>query len=127
MFPSGPPTVHLYSAASGSYGCGAVVPNGAWFNLCWPVTFAGIDIVVKELVSVVLSAVMWGPFWKGQHVLFHIHKMAVVQVVDKLNAYDPRLCHMLRCLYFYSALSIHVFCNSHSGGAEHSSRCAILA
>ena len=118
LFPSGPPTVHSYSDASGSYGCGAVVPNGAWFNLRWPVTFAGIDIVVKELVPVVLSAVMWGPFWKGQHVLFHIDNMAVVQVVEKLSAYDPRLCHMLRCLYFYSAHFQFTFSATHIPGVQ---------
>lgn len=28
----GPPSVLVYSDTSGSFSCGAVVPNGAWFN-----------------------------------------------------------------------------------------------
>ena len=32
---SGPPSVHMYLDATGSFGCGAVVPNGAWFNISW--------------------------------------------------------------------------------------------
>ena len=83
------------------------------YNLHWSMTFAGIDIVVKKLVAVVLSAVMWGPFWKRQHALFHIDNMAVVQVVGKLNAYDPSLCRMLWCLYFYSTHFQFMFFATH--------------
>ena len=32
----GPPSVLVYSDTSGSFSCGAVVPNGAWFNAQWP-------------------------------------------------------------------------------------------
>ena len=81
LLPQGPSTVHAYSDASGSFGCGALVPGGAWFVAQWPPHWASVDIAVKELVPVVLAAVLWGPSWTGQHTLFHIDNMAVAQVV----------------------------------------------
>ena len=118
LFPQGPPTVHAYSDASGSLGCGALVPNGAWFIGQWPPHWACVDIAVKELVPVLLAAALWGPSWRGQHVLFHIDNMAVVQVVRNLNASNPLLCHLLRCLYFYSAHFRFTFSATHIPGVQ---------
>ena len=85
-------TYFLY--ASGRFSCGAVVPNGDWFNLQWPSEWSSVDIVVKELVPLVLTGFLCGPFWSAQNVLFHVDNMAVVQVVQHLNASDPRLCQL---------------------------------
>ena len=71
LFHHGLPSVHVFSDASGSFGCGAVVPNGAWFNHMWPSCWSVKDIAVKELLPIVLAAAMWGPRWAGRHILFH--------------------------------------------------------
>lgn len=125
LFPPGPPSVHLFSDASGSYGCGAVDPNRAYFNLQWPQQWSTVDISVKELLPLVLAAVMWGPTWKGRHVLFHVDNMAVVSVVQNLNARDPLLCHFLRCLYLYAAFFQFTFSATHIPGTNNTAADAL--
>ena len=95
-------SVEVFSDASGSYGCGAFFANGSWFSTRWPGSWSTVDISVKELVPLVLAAAMWGSQWRGQQVLFRVDNMAVVKVVQKLNADKLLLCHLLRCLYFIS-------------------------
>ena len=73
---------------------------------------------MKELLPIVLAAVIWGPQWAGRHVLFHIKNLAVVQVVRNLNATDPLLCNFLRCLYFYSAHYQFMFTAAHIPGVK---------
>ena len=125
LFPPGPPSVHVYSDASGSFGCGAVVSNGAWFNAQWPPSWSSVNIAVKELVPVVLAAVLWGPLWRGQHILFHIDNMAVVQVVRNLNASDCCLGQLLRCLYFYAAHFQFSFSAAHIPGVQNTAADAL--
>ena len=105
LFPHVPLMIHAYSDPLGSFSCGVLVLDGAWFTVQWPPHWVSVDIAVKELVPVLLAALLWGPCWVGQHVLFHVDNMAVVQVVQKLNTSKPRLSHLLRCVYFYSACS----------------------
>ena len=45
-----------------------------------------MDIAVKDLVPVLLAAVLWSPFLTGNHILFHIDNMALVEVVRNFNA-----------------------------------------
>ena len=70
LFSTGLPSVHIYSEKSGPFSCGRVVPNSAWFNVQWPPSRSSVDITVKELVPVVLAAVLWSPLWRGHHILF---------------------------------------------------------
>ena len=46
------PMAHMYTDASGSFGCGGVLMSAQWFQIQWPPTWANIDICVKELVPV---------------------------------------------------------------------------
>ena len=73
---------------------------------------------MKELLLIVLAAVVWGPQWAGRHVLFHTDNLAVVQVVRNLNVADPLLCNLLRCLYFYSAHYYLMFTAAHIPGVK---------
>ena len=118
LFPASSPSIHVFSDASGSYGCGAFVPDVAYFSLRWPPHWAEIDISIKELAPLVIACAIWGPTWSGQHVLFHVDNLAVVQVVQRLNARDPYLCHFLRCLYLYSAFFNFEFSATHIPGTE---------
>ena len=65
-----------------------------------------------------LAAILWGPHWAGRHILFHTDNLAVVQVVRNLNAVDPLLCNLLRCLYFYSAHYHFPFTAAHIPGIK---------
>ena len=76
------PSIHVFSDAWGSYGCGAFSPDGMWFNTRWPSNWATVDIAIKELVPLVLAAALWATRWRGHQVVFHVDNMAVVAVVQ---------------------------------------------
>ena len=84
-----------------------------------------MEITVKELVPVVIAAAVWGAGWAGHHILFHIDNLAVVSVVQKLNARDALLGHLLRCLYFYEAHFRFVFSATHVLGIQNSAADAL--
>lgn len=111
-------SVEVFSDASGSFGCGAFFLEGSWFNTKWPMSWSTTDISVKELVPLVLASALWGSQWRGYQVLFHVDNMAVVKVVQKLNADNPFLCHLLRCLYFISVYYNFRITAEHIPGAE---------
>ena len=112
------PSVHVFSDASGSFGCGALIPDEAWYNQEWPSCWATKDIATKELVPIVVAAVLWGPLWAGRHVLFHTDNFAVVQVIQNLNATEPLLCSLLQCLYFYFAYYQFTLTTAHIPGVK---------
>ena len=62
------PSITLTSDASGNWGCGAYV-GSHWFMLPWMGRVQGAHITVKELVPIVIAAMMWGKEWKGETVL----------------------------------------------------------
>ena len=97
------PAAHIYTDASGSFGCGGVLTPSYWFQIQWPPAWAGVDIVVKELVPVVVAAALWGRGWQHLHICFHSDNSAVVDILRKQSARDPQAHHLLRCFYFYSA------------------------
>ena len=103
FFPLPTPASHVYSDASGTYGCGAVVDERCWLQSQWPTGWEDIDIATKELVPVVAAAALWGKLWGGQHIRFHSDNSAVVAVLSSRTARSPLLMHLLRCFSFYSA------------------------
>ena len=60
IFPPLTLSSHVYSDASGSYGCGAFVASCGWFNVQWPASWLDVAIAQKELVLVVMAAAVWG-------------------------------------------------------------------
>ena len=60
--------VHLWSDASGQYGCGALIPHTQeWFQLQWPQSYArdfvrvrDESIALKELLPIVIAGATWG-------------------------------------------------------------------
>ena len=103
LTPSEPVAVHVYSDASGSFGCGAFTSMMEWIQVEWPVSWQEVDISVKELVPVVMAAAVWGRSWRQCHIIFHSDNAAVVAVVQRKTAKHPSLLHLVRCLYFYAA------------------------
>ena len=58
------PDRHLFSNASGSWGCGAwSLPH--WLQLSWPHSYGLSSIALMELVPIVLAAAAWGKTWRG--------------------------------------------------------------
>ena len=78
FFPPPLPSAHVYSDASGSFGCGAFVQGTGYFLLQWPQSWAPVEITAKELVPLVVAAALWGQRWSGNHIRFHTDNEAVV-------------------------------------------------
>ena len=96
------PDRHLFTDASGSWGCGALC-NHDWFHHPWPVEWAQTNIATRELVPNVLAVGLWGRVWQGLHILVRSDNMAVVELFRSRSSHDPDLMHLLRCLHFLAA------------------------
>ena len=84
-----------------------------------------MEITVKELVPVIIAAAIWGAGWAVRHILFHVDNLAVVSVVQKLNARDALLSNLLRCLYSYAAHFRFPFLATHVPGIQNSAADAL--
>ena len=107
FFPPPTPSVHVFSDASGVFGCGAFDTQRGWFKFQWRSEWADRSIAVKEMVPVVVAAALWGRAWEGRRVCFHSDNLAVVMVLTKRSAKDRHLLALLRCLFFLA--SFHKF------------------
>jgi len=94
--------VSVFSDASGNWGCGAY-SGSQWFQLPWTGKVVEQQIAVKELIPVVVAAVVWGKQWKGLDVKCHSDNQAVVAVMQTRTSRDPNIMHLLRCLSFMEA------------------------
>ena len=104
FFPLPAPSVHIYTDAAGTIGCGAIWhARSLWLQLLWPHDWLPISITPKELVPIVLAAAVWGRSWAGQHICFHCDNQAVVAVLNSRSSKEPLVAHLLRCFFFYSA------------------------
>ena len=109
LLPHQAPDIHVYTDASGSYGCGAVVTHFGWLQLCWPVSWQPVNITEKELLPIVMATALWGSFWQGKHVCFHCDNMAVVQILRAHTGRGDIVLHLLHCLFFFLArYNIHL-------------------
>ena len=119
FFPRRTPSCHIYSDASGSYGCGAFhTVSCSWFQLVWPGTWSSASIAAKELLPIIVAAALWGPLWAGEHICFHSDNEAVVTIVNNRCAKDKLLINLLRCLFFYAAVFQFHFSASHIPGVD---------
>ena len=104
LFPCLPAGPTLISDASGTWGCGAYCEASlSWFQYQWHQSWAGVNIAVKELVPILVSAAVWGSSWRGTVVLFVSDNQAVVTCLTNRTAHDPLIAHLLRCLFFLEA------------------------
>ena len=92
----------LTSDASGHWGCGAW-HTSKWFQLRWDERTMQLHIAAKELIPVIIAAVIWGRWWRGGKVLAQSDNMATVSVINSRFSRDPHLMQLLRCLFFIEA------------------------
>ena len=119
------PSVHIYTDASGSFGCDGVLHPSQWFQLQWPASWANMGIMVKELVPVVIKAALWGRSWCRMRVCFHVDNMGVVAIPLRNSAGGEVTHHLLRCLYFYSAIFLFEFSAEHVPGVRNTAADAV--
>ena len=113
----GSPNVHLFTDASGSWGCGAWA-SPCWFQVPWPQGTVLSSIALKELVPVTLALAVWGPRWAGKLVMCHSDNMAVVAQLNSLHAQDSQACNMLRCIALFQAKFDFCLRASHIAGVD---------
>ena len=110
--------IHVYTDASGTFGCGGVLWPSQWFSLQWPASWLETNIAVKELVPVVIAAALWGRLWYRCRICFHVDNMSVVLILRKQAAASDVAHHILRCLYFYAVLFQFDYTAEHIPGKE---------
>ena len=97
-----PPDVHVFTDASGSWGCGASWED-RWFKAPWSTAWLSVNITIKEMVPIILALAVWGQQWASQHVQIHSDNMAVVEIVRAKSSRDRKVMHLLRCMHFFMA------------------------
>lgn len=96
------PQFHLYSDASGSWGCGAVWGR-LWFQLQWDASSHHLSIAEKELIPIILAFAVWGAGWQDHQVICHCDNQVVVACLQSRSSRHPGIMHLLRCLVFVEA------------------------
>ena len=99
----GHPQVVMTSDASGSWGCGAYLSSGEWFQLELPSSWSSVHITIKELLPIVIGAAVWGSQWEGLSVLCRCDNAAVVAIVNSGRSKVERAMHLMRSLFFFLA------------------------
>ena len=100
----------MCSDASGSWGCGATW-QGEWFQIQWSALPGTSEwgIMPKEMLPIVVAAVVWGARWKRRAIRARCDNMSVVAAIQAGACKERWSMHLLRCLAFVEAtLSVTV-------------------
>ena len=101
--------------ASGSWGCGAFYSN-QWFQYRWSPEWLSLGIMAKELVPIIISSAVWGRSWAKKRIEVKCDNQSLVIAINKGTARDSLVMHLLRCLWFFTALfDIHIIATHISG------------
>ena len=111
------PQIHVYSDASGFWGCAAFTGT-AWFQFQWPLSGIDSHISAKEMIPVVIAAMVWGKTWQGLSICFHSDNTAVVALLNSGSVRDDSLMHLMRCLSFVAAKFNFIFSSTHIRGLD---------
>ena len=111
------PQMHVFSDASGRWGCGAYM-NDLWFQFEWPPEMLDCHISSKEMIPIVMAAMVWGSMWEGLSVRFHCDNSAVVALLNAGAARDNSLMHLMRCFSFVATKFNFFFSACHIRGRE---------
>ena len=96
------PDRHLYTDASGSWGCGAWCQT-YWFQLPWECLPPHGLHYPEGACTHCAGHSSWGPMWRGSLVMCHCDNAAVVSQVNRLHAKD-RAHKLLYALALLQAL-----------------------
>ena len=77
-----------------------------------------LSIAVKELIPVVIAAVLYGRQWQGQVVQFCVDNQAVVHVLQSTYSTEPHLMHLVRVLIFLASHFDFWFTSIHMSGSN---------
>ncbi len=106
----GDPQEEMFSDPSGSWGCGATW-QGEWFQIQWGALPGTSEwgIMPKEMLPIVVAAVVWGARWKGRAIRARCDNMSVMAAIQAGACKERWSMHLLRCMAFVEAtLSVTV-------------------
>jgi hypothetical protein len=100
--------LEIYTDAASTVGHGGF-NGGRWFSERWPldlptITDNVISMAFRELYPIVVAAILWGPEWSTQRILFHCDNMATVAIIRKGCSKAPDVMKLMRQLTWCSAL-----------------------
>lgn len=98
-----PPSVHVFTDASGLFGCGAVW-GSEWLQLQWTESSSPLPITQKEVLAIVIAIAGWAKRWQNQSVCVHSDNEAAVTIINAGYSKDTYIMHLLRCLFFVRSL-----------------------
>ena len=90
----------ITSDASGAWGCGAWHET-EWFQVAWDNESQKLHIAAKELIPIVIGAVVWGSTWNS--IVAYCDNSAVVTVLNRRYCQDKAMMQLLQCLFFIEA------------------------
>ena len=73
---------------------------------------------MKELIPIVIGAIIWGHDWSGEIVRFICDNQAVVEIVNRGYSRDRTLMQLMRSLFFVAAKFNFLFKAAHVPGVE---------
>ena len=95
-------SAEVISVASGNWGCGAFTGK-KWFALPWTDSYLDAHISAKELVPIVIAAVLWGKEWSGKTIRVWCDNIAAVSTINHGSCRNHDTMHLARCLAFIKA------------------------
>ena len=93
----------IQTDASGSWGCGAYF-NGRWLQFPWSAEWAPTSIMAKETVPILLSCAVWSRMLSKRNIEFKCDNRSAVEAIRKGSSKDIMAMHLLRCLWFLTAI-----------------------
>lgn len=112
-------SAEVTSDASGSWGCGAF-SGSSWFQLKWSTSYVDSHISAKELVPIVIAAVVWGEGWRGKSIQVWCDNVATVSTINQGSSANRDVMHLARCLAFIKAKFEFELMATHLPGAKNS-------
>ena len=105
------PSTHIWTDASGGFGCGAWEPvSTRWIQMECPdeagnrwLHLDEESIDLKELLPIILACAIWGKSWNNTRVTVHCDNLGTVALVNSGYSKVPQIMHLLRCLFFIRA------------------------
>ena len=96
------PDISAQTDASGTWGCAAVLAPH-WLQWQWPLEWQNIGIMAKELVPIILTCIVWGPYLSRRHINFQCDNANLVISINKGSCKDKLVMHLLCSLSFFMA------------------------
>ena len=92
--------------------------NSHWLQYPWSSQTREYHITTKELLSIVLTAAVWGKHWENKSILCRCNNEAVVHIINTGTSKDPTAMGLMRCLYFIAAKFNLLLSATHLAGKQ---------